>query len=98
MAEAEKPSVESSCWRKVLVTSLRLVGVLFALYAFLFGLDLMGVAFKALGGKGAGMLFSITDNPIAGLMVGILATVLVQSSSTSTSIAIPIIMGANIGT
>jgi len=30
----------------VLVTSLRLVGVLFALYAFLFGLDLMGVAFK----------------------------------------------------
>ncbi|CAF5168169.1 unnamed protein product, partial [Rotaria sp. Silwood1] len=55
---------------------------------------------------------AILSNPIAGLMIGLLATVLVQSSSTSTSIivsmvsssilpvkrAIPIIMGANIGT
>ena len=31
---------------QVMVTSLRLVGVLFALYAFLFCLDLMGVAFN----------------------------------------------------
>ena len=32
--------------RQVALTSLRLLGVLGALYAFLFGLDLMGVAFK----------------------------------------------------
>jgi sodium-dependent phosphate cotransporter len=52
------------------------------------------------------------DNPVAGMLVGVLVTVLVQSSSTSTSIvitmvaaelltvkqAIPLIMGANIGT
>ncbi|XP_076449231.1 sodium-dependent phosphate transport protein 2C-like [Babylonia areolata] len=52
------------------------------------------------------------QNPIAGVMLGVLVTVLVQSSSTSTSIvvsmvsadllpvhlAIPIIMGTNIGT
>ena len=51
------------------------------------------------------------DNPIAGLCIGILATVLLQSSSTTTSItvglvpdilevklAIFVIMGANIGT
>jgi sodium-dependent phosphate cotransporter len=82
------------------------------LYLFLFGLSLMGTSFKVLGGKSAGNLFTSIDNPIAGLMVGILATVLVQSSSTSTSVvvgmvgadiipvktAIPIIMGANIGT
>ncbi|CAE7657598.1 Slc34a2 [Symbiodinium pilosum] len=94
------------------LTVVRIFGVLAALYVFLFGLDLMGVSFKALGGKGAGKLFTITENPISGLMVGILATVLVQSSSTSTSIvvglvaagqlsvhnAIPIVMGANIGT
>lgn len=93
-------------------TICRVVGIFASLYAFLLGLDLMGVAFKALGGKGAGQLFSLTANPIAGLMVGVLATVLVQSSSTSTSIvvglvgaqqltvhnAIPMIMGANIGT
>ena len=72
----------------------------------------MGDSFKILGGKTAGELFQNITNPISGLMIGILATVLVQSSSTSTSVvvgmvgadiisvktAIPIIMGANIGT
>ncbi|NWH28458.1 NPT2A protein, partial [Grus americana] len=68
-----------------------------------------------LTGKVAGDIFkdnAILSNPVAGLVVGILVTVLVQSSSTSTSIivsmvssgllevrsAIPIIMGSNIGT
>ncbi|XP_012407755.1 sodium-dependent phosphate transport protein 2B isoform X2 [Sarcophilus harrisii] len=55
---------------------------------------------------------SVLSNPMTGLMIGILVTVMVQSSSTSTSIvvslvssslltvkaAIPIVMGANIGT
>ncbi|CAJ1421874.1 unnamed protein product [Effrenium voratum] len=104
--------VPQSCAEFALYTTLKILGVLTALYFFLFGLDLMGGSFGALGGKRAAQLFTITDNPIAGLMVGILATVLVQSSSTSTSIvvglvgaevlsvrrAIPIIMGANIGT
>merc|ERR1719210_1219981 len=72
----------------------------------------MGSAFKVLGGRGASGMFSGVNDPIAGVMTGVLATVLVQSSSTSTSIvvamvgeatisvsmAIPIIMGANIGT
>ena len=40
--------------------------MLTALYFFLFGLDLMGGSFGALGGKRAGQLFTITDNPIAG--------------------------------
>ena len=57
-------------------------------------------------------LFSSVSNPVAGLFVGILGTVLVQSSSASTSVivglvgtgalgvgdAVPMIMGANIGT
>ena len=86
--------------------------LLFNLYFFLVGLGLMGDSFKVLAGKSAGNLFQAADHPIAGLMVGILATVLVQSSSTSTSIvvglvgsgvmpvrqAIYVIMGANIGT
>ncbi|NXK99574.1 NPT2A protein, partial [Mesembrinibis cayennensis] len=70
---------------------------------------------RSLVGKVAGDIFkdnAILSNPVAGLVVGILVTVLVQSSSTSTSIivsmvssgllevrsAIPIIMGSNIGT
>ena len=82
------------------------------LYLFLLGLDLMGNAFKGLSGKGVGNLFSVVDNPMAGLAIGVVATVLLQSSSTSTSIivtmvgagilqvtnAIPMVMGANIGT
>jgi len=91
---------------------LNIFGILITLYGFLFSLGLMGDSFKILGGKTAGELFQNITNPISGLMIGILATVLVQSSSTSTSVvvgmvgadiinvqtAIPIIMGANIGT
>ena len=103
---------EQSCGQFAFFLTLKILGVLLSLYFFLFALSLMGGSFGALGGKGAGELFAFSDNPIAGLMVGILATVLVQSSSTSTSIvvglvgasvmsprqAIPVIMGANIGT
>ena len=72
----------------------------------------MGTGFKLLGGKDSAKMFDVADNPISGLMIGILATVLVQSSSTTTSIivslvganelsvrnAVFMIMGANIGT
>ncbi|CAH3124322.1 unnamed protein product [Pocillopora meandrina] len=85
------------------------------LYVFICSLDFLSSAFRLLGGKAAGEAFAsnkILSNPVAGLMIGILATVLVQSSSTTTSIvvsmvaaqilevepAIPIVMGANIGT
>lgn len=85
--------------------------LLFFLYFFLLGLELLGSSAKVLGGCTAGGLFSDDTNPVGGLMIGILATVLLQSSSTSTSviiglvsgglgveIAIYMIMGANIGT
>ncbi|XP_038078722.1 sodium-dependent phosphate transport protein 2B-like [Patiria miniata] len=91
------------------------IAILILLYFFICSLDLMSSAFRLLGGKEAGEVFSestLLNNPICGLMIGILATVLVQSSSTSTSIvvsivsagilqvepAIFIVMGANIGT
>jgi sodium-dependent phosphate cotransporter len=82
------------------------------LYGFFLGLDLMGLGFKLFGKDFAAMLLEQTANPLVGLFAGILATSLVQSSSTTTSMtvalvaagaltiegAIPIIMGANIGT
>lgn len=88
------------------------ISALFFFWVFLTGLTLMGSAFKVLGGAGAADLFKAIDNPISGVMIGVLATVFVQSSSTSTSVVvamvsseiltvkvgIPIIMGANIGT
>jgi sodium-dependent phosphate cotransporter len=85
--------------------------VCFFLYFFLLGLDLLGNGAKVMCGCTAGELFGDDTNPIAGLMVGILATVLLQSSSTTTSIVVSLvgsavsvrqgiymIMGANIGT
>ncbi|XP_068925046.1 sodium-dependent phosphate transport protein 2B-like [Petaurus breviceps papuanus] len=85
------------------------------LYFFVCSLDILSRAFQLVGGKMAGQIFndgSVLNNPVAGLMIGVLVTVMVQSSSTSTSIvvslvssslltvkaAIPIVMGANIGT
>ena len=90
-----------------------MVGALVALlFGFFLGLDLMGLSFKLFGKGFAETLIEQTSNPLGGLFIGILATTLVQSSSTTTSMtvglvaaealtiegAIPIIMGANIGT
>jgi len=99
--------------RSPAVTALLVVALFASLYCFLCGLAMMSDAFNILTGKtGASMFGNGLQNPIVGLMVGIIATVFVQSSSTSTSIvvvlvgvgqitvrdAVPIIMGANIGT
>ncbi|CAK0844760.1 unnamed protein product, partial [Prorocentrum cordatum] len=99
----------------VIIQVLKVVMAVGLLYIFLISLSMMGNAFKVIGGPTAGKVFrnnAIFDNPFAGCSLGILATVLVQSSSTSTSIiitmtaaglidpknAIYMIMGANIGT
>lgn len=88
---------------------LLLVAVMFV---FLVSLNLMSGGFKLLGKDIAEQIITITSNPFVGLFVGLLATALVQSSSTTTSMivaivasgsltlqnAIPMIMGANIGT
>ncbi|KAK7103201.1 sodium-dependent phosphate transport protein 2B-like [Littorina saxatilis] len=103
-------------WIRGIMYPVKLILVLGFLYLFICSLDFLSSAFKLLGGKKAGEVFRNSDiltNPVAGLMMGVLVTVLVQSSSTSTSIiismvaagivnppkvAVPIIMGANIGT
>ena len=82
------------------------------LFVFLVSLNLMSGGFKLLGKDIAEQIITITSNPFVGLFVGLLATALVQSSSTTTSMivaivasgaltlqnAVPMIMGANIGT
>lgn len=91
---------------------IRTILLFFFLYCFFLSLDLIGLSFKLFGKEFAQALIETTTNPFVGLLIGILATTLVQSSSTSTSMtvglvaadaltiegAIPIIMGANIGT
>jgi len=120
----ETPEMEDATWGEVFSTCcvhspqewgiifLGICAVLFFLYFFLLGLDLLGNGAKVIGGCTAGALFGDQTNPVAGLMVGILATVLIQSSSSTTSIIVSLVgadsvsvkagiymvMGANIGT
>ncbi len=82
------------------------------IYLFLIGVSSLETGIKIMGSDVQERLFSQVSNPVAGLCVGVLGTVLVQSSSASTSvivglvasgvididIAVPMIMGANIGT
>ena len=83
-----------------------------SLYLFLVGIKGLSSGIKHLGGDFAKEIMTTTSDPLLALFIGILATTLFQSSSTTTSIivgmvsggaisltgAIPMIMGANIGT
>ena len=101
--------LSNSTQKRILSWLLLLAGV----YAILLSVGMVGSGFKwASGGsEGARELFAFATNPFLALLIGILATALVQSSSTVTSvivglvagglpieIAIPMVMGANIGT
>ena len=93
-------------------TIIKVLGVILFLYLFLVGIKGLSSGIKHLGGGFAETVLSTTSNPFLSLFIGILATTLFQSSSTTTSIivsmvsggaisipgAIPMIMGANIGT
>lgn len=92
--------------------AIRFLLLVLVLVMFFTSLELMGESFKLMGGGLAETLLKMTSNPFVGLFIGILATSLVQSSSTTTTLtvslvaagvldiagAIPIVMGANIGT
>ena len=81
------------------------------IYLMLVAVSVIGNGFQAMTAGHAESLFQFAENPITGLIIGILATALIQSSSTVTSIivamvagglpitlAVPMMMGANVGT
>ncbi len=86
--------------------------LLLVLYVFFVSIDLMSSSFMLFGSGFAESLINTVSSPFIGLFIGILATSLVQSSSLTTSIvvglvasgalpvrlAVPLIMGANLGT
>ncbi len=83
-----------------------------ALLLFIFAIDLLTVSMGNLNSSVANGILLATENPFVGLFIGILMTALIQSSSTVTSTvvavvaagnlelsqAVPIVLGANIGT
>ena len=103
----ETHTTESSTQSAVL----QWVAVALLVYLLISAVELIGGGFKAATADHAKELFGFAENPFAGLVVGMLATALIQSSSTVTSIivglvagglpvtiAVPMVMGANIGT
>ena len=92
----------------------RVASAVLLLFVFLLGVKGLGDGFKLLGQDLIGGFFAATEDPFVGLIVGLLATTLMQSSSVTTSMivglvaapenplplanAVPMIMGANIGT
>ena len=112
MAAGQKEPPTRQPWTEhAAVRALVVIGLL---YIFLVGVNGLGSGFKLLSRDFVDNFFTATQNPFLALMVGILATTLVQSSSVTTSLivglvaapenplpvanAIPMIMGANIGT
>jgi solute carrier family 34 (sodium-dependent phosphate cotransporter) len=91
---------------------IRVLLVVSFLYLFLVGVACLEVGIAAMGEGFQRGLLETVSHPISGLCAGLLATVLVQSSSVSTativgmvgagtlplSLAVPMVMGANIGT
>lgn len=92
--------------------ALRALLVVVFLYLFLVGVALLEAGIAAMGRGFQAALLESVSHPLSGLSAGVLATILVQSSSVSTStivgmvgagtlplaLAVPMIMGANIGT
>jgi sodium-dependent phosphate cotransporter len=84
------------------------------LFVFLLGVNGLSQGFGLAGGRLLDTFFTATENPFIALMIGILATAIIQSSSVTTSMivgfvaaadtplpianAVPMVMGANIGT
>lgn len=87
------------------------IAVAVGIYILITAVNVIGDGFKSTTGGQAEELFAFAENPLIALMIGVLATGLIQSSSTTTSIVvglaagglpmeicIPMLMGANIGT
>ena len=96
-------------WKGIARNTIYIIG---ALLMFFFALDLMISSLQYLGKTAAETILLATTNPFIGLFIGLLVAAILQSSSATTSMvvalvasgsislrgAIPIIMGANIGT
>ena len=89
-----------------------LILIVLGLILFIFSIDLLTVAMAAINNTAAEEILQATRNPFISLFIGLLVTALIQSSSTVTASivaivasggislqqAVPMVLGANIGT
>jgi solute carrier family 34 (sodium-dependent phosphate cotransporter) len=106
MENWETPSPENSKNPK------NLLAVFLGLLLFIFSIDLLTLAMATINDTVAGEILRATQNPFISLFIGLLVTALIQSSSTVTASivaivasgnmslqqAVPMVLGANIGT
>ncbi len=109
---AAEPHLPADYDGRLVPAPLRAILVVCLLYLFLVGIAFLEAGIAATGEGFQATLLRSVSHPISGLCAGLLATVLVQSSSVSTAtivgmvgagtlpltLAVPMIMGANIGT
>jgi sodium-dependent phosphate cotransporter len=89
-----------------------LLFLLLAVTLFLLSIDMLGLGLNRMAGSSLVNITTATSNPFIGLFIGLLVTAILQSSSTTSSLAvaavasgaitlenaIPMIIGANVGT
>ncbi len=76
----------------------KVLAILACLYLFLVGIAGIGHSFQLFGGEFADAVLNATQAPVAALFIGILATSLVQSSSTTSSVIVGMVAGGTIST
>lgn len=112
-SEQQKATTSSALIHKIYKTSFwKIFWLAGPVMLFLFSLELLSIACTMLSKDLIDSILTATSNPFIGLFIGLLATAIIQSSSTTTSMtvavvasgtislehAIPVIIGANIGT
>ena len=91
---------------------IKVLGIVIAILGFFSAIQFLGISFQSIGSDFSANFEIAFSNPAIGLFIGLLGTAILQSSSTTTSMAvaavaagsipmenaIPVVMGANIGT
>ena len=80
-----------------LTNALKISAVIAVLYLFLVSIGMIGTAFKGMGREFAEALFESNASALIGLFIGILATGLIQSSSTTTSLVVGMVAAGTFG-
>ena len=78
-------------------TIFKTLAIIAILYLFLVSIGMIGSAFKGMGKEFAVQLIQSNAGPLIGLFIGILATSLIQSSSTTTSLVVGMVAAGTFG-
>jgi sodium-dependent phosphate cotransporter len=89
--------IQSNGQTSSLFNYFKIAAIFAILYLFLVSIGMIGTGFKGLGRGFAEQLMSSNAAPLIGLFIGILATSLIQSSSTTTSIVVGMVAAGTFG-